>query len=658
MKSYPNLFKKGKLGRITTKNRIILSPMGDNMANADGSVSEQSLAYYTERAKGGVGVVIPGVVSVDYPQGKTITCQHRLDAAKYVKGWERLSRAVHRYGALLIPQIHHAGMSTETESTEGMIPLRVSPEDKSASEDRAVIASHLDSAVVKEKVLTVEEIKELEQKFIKCAKYAQMANCDGVEIHGAHGYLIAQFLTPGVNNRTDEYGGSLENRMRFAVNIIRGIRENCGPNFIIGIRMPVHKWSSDCLTDEESKEMAKAFEAAGCDFLDISGGFAPALSYLVESQKRPQGARLDLLQKIKGEVKIPIFGPGVLREPDFCEKVLADGTADFVCMGRALLADPYWPEKAKAGKANEIRKCISCLDGCFGNLAKNQSIRCVINPEVGYESELNHATDEVTPKRVVVVGGGVGGMQAAITATKKGHKVTLLEKTDKLGGQLNIACIPPHKQYINWATEWFVGELDRNYISVKYNCDADLEYIKSLNPDTVIIATGAKPWAPGIPGIEKGVQAWDILNGTAKTPENKNVTVIGGGIVGCETSLFLAERGNKITIIEMLPNIATGLEMANKLDLLEDFKEIGVTVETLAVVKEIQDTKVVFEKNGVQNSVDSDFTLLAIGQRSCGLELVDQLEEAGIDVVIIGDAKKPAKIVHATTDGFFAALDL
>lgn len=455
MTYYPNLFAKGKLGKVATRNRIIMSPMGDNMANADGSVSEQSIAYYAERAKGGAAVIIPGVFSVDYPRGKTITNQHRIDHAKYIKDLERMAKEIHRYGALLIPQIHHAGMSTEVVVTEGMAPVQVSAPE--VEEDKPVIGAMVDEAILskvdvklKKMELSTEDIKTLVQKFITAAVYCQRAGCDGVELHGAHGYLISQFLTPVINKRTDEYGGSLENRMRFPIEIIKGIRKNCGNDFVLGIRMPVHKWDADGLTDEESVAMAQAFVAAGCDFIDASGGFPPAISEILETQKYPQGNRIELAEKMKKAVDIPVFAVGVLREPEYCDKAIADGKTDFVCIGRGLIADPYWPAKAKAGKANEIRKCISCLDGCYGALGRFQSVHCAINPTVGYEAECARLQPSSKKKKVVIVGGGVAGMQAAITATERGHKAIILEKSGKLAGQLNLACIPPHKQFINW----------------------------------------------------------------------------------------------------------------------------------------------------------------------------------------------------------------
>ncbi len=656
MKSYPNLFCEGKIGKRTVKNRIVMSPMGDNMANADGSVSEQSLAYYTERAKGGAGVIIAGVVSVDYPRGKTIPCQHRLDGIKYVKDWERMARNIHRYGALLLPQIHHAGAATDAVTTEGLTPYRVSDEMEKTTQ----VGSKVDEGSFRPEdyqTLTYEDIKELEQKFITSAVYAQKAGCDGVEVHGIS-YLICQFFTKAINHRKDEYGGSLENRYRFAVNIIKGIREACGEDFIIGIRMPVHKWETDGFTDEESIQMAQAFEAAGCDFIDANGGIPPTITCLLETQRYEQGDRVELARKIKSHVSIPVFTVGNLREPEFCEEVLDRGYADFVMLGRPLIADPYWPEKAHNGKTPEIRRCISCLDACYGNLVKGQSVRCVINPTVGYESELKaELATAKEKKKIVVAGGGLAGMQAAITANERGHEVIILEESEVLGGQLNLACKPPHKAYVNWAIDWFTKEVERQSIRVELNKRADIETVKAYDPDLVFVATGSKPWIPNIEGTQYGVSAWDILSDQVELPENKDVIIIGGGTVGCETGLLLREKGNQVTIIEMLGDIASGMEMSNKLDLLQEMKSYCINTIVNAKVEKINSDSVEYTTGSKKEKIKADYVVLSLGQRPVGSELVEGLKKEELPYTVIGDAQQPGKFVTATTSAFFAALN-
>ncbi len=644
-KAYPHLFTPGKIGKRTVKNRIVMAPMSENMANADGSVSQQSIAYFTERAKGGAGILLVGIVSVEFPRGKGISNANTLDGDKYVKDWERLARSVHRYGALLIPQIQHSGMNTWKSTIDGQTPVRVAPEP----EGQETGEFH---------VLTKDDIKMLEQKFIQAAVNAQLAGCDGVEVHSATGYLLSQFINPAVNTRTDEYGGSLENRTRLAVDIIKGIRKACGSQFIIGVRMPVHKWESDHLTDEESVQIAKMYEAAGVDYLNLNVGYAPNTTATMETGRYQEGDRLDLPGKIMGKVNVPIFAVGMLKEPEMCEQVIREHVADFVVLGRALIADPFWPEKARAGRADEIRNCLSCLDGCYENLLKNVSIRCAVNPQVGYEWERDMLKAPGRLKKVLVIGGGIAGMQAAITAAERGHQVTLAEASSSLGGQLKLASVPPHKQYLKKAAQWFAAEMQRKGVLVLLDTKATLEFVRSLSPDEIILATGAAPFTPSIEGIEQGLQAWDILAGNQKAAENKRVTIIGGGVVGCETALYLAQKGNDITILEMLPDLAGGLDSSNKADLLEDFKEQGICAFTGISVESIREENVNYLREGKLCVSEFDQLVIACGQRPVGEDLAEALRAEGFDLTVIGDADRPGKIIRATEQGYFAGINL
>ena len=659
-KYYPKMFEEIRIGTKVAKNRLVMSPMGNNMANADGSISDQQVAYYGTRAKGGVGTIVAGVTCIDYPRGKTNACQDRADGEKYVPGWQRLAREVHRYGTLLIMQLHHAGAATDEVTAEGLPPYRVSDPDPNGLKGQ-LPGSHMQEDYDVEQhvfhTLSHDEILMLEQKYIKAAMVAQMAGVDGVELH-AITYLVCQFMTQGINFRTDEYGGSLENRMRFPLNIIRGIRKACGRDFIIGVRMPVHMWETDGFTDEESIQIAKAFEEAGCDYLDACGGIPPTVTCLLESPAYEQGDRVVLAEKIRPHVHVPVFVAGLLREPDFIEKVLEEDRTDCVKVGRTLLCDPEWPNKARTGRANEIRRCISCLSNCNGNLEYNKHIQCCLNPKLGIEYWLRGEPAPERSKKVVVVGGGIGGMQAAITAKERGHEVVLLEASDKLGGQLHLAMVPPNKKYMPWALEWFEGEVKRKNINVKLNCKADVDTILSYQPDAVILATGSLPWAPPIPGIEKAVETWDILGGKVEIPTGKKVVIIGGGTVGCETAEYLVEHGNQVTIVEMLSNYAAGLNQLVKIDLNKEFSDLGINVLLNATAKEITDTEIVYEQGGELKRVATEYTVKAIGQKPTGGELKQPLEDAGVEVTVIGDAKKQANIFTATQTGFYAALNL
>lgn len=447
-------------------------------------------------------------------------------------------------------------------------------------------------------------------------------------------------------------------RTRMASDIIKGIREACGQDFIIGVRMPVHKWESDNISDEESVQIAKIYEAAGVDYLNINVGYAPNTTSTMETGRYEEGDRLDLPAKIKGKVNVPVFGAGMLKEPEMCEKAIAEGVMDFAVVGRALIADPFWPEKAREGKACEIRNCLSCLDGCYENLLKNVSIRCAVNPEVGFELEKNMLQPPEKLKKVLVIGGGPAEMQAAITAAERGHNVTLIEKADRLGGQLNIASVPPYKQYISKYRNWMAAELDRKGVDVKTGFGADKEFLKDFGADEVIVATGSAPWIPPVKGIEKGVQAWDLLSGKTESPENKNAVIIGGGIVGCETASYLDKKGNSVTIIEMLPNLANGLDSSNKADMFEEFKERGIRALTSAAIMSVGDDKVIVKKDGSESEVEFDMLVVAAGQRSAGQDVVAILEELGIKYTVTGDAVKPSKIINATLSGYNAGINL
>ncbi|MGI6258858.1 MAG: FAD-dependent oxidoreductase [Anaerolineaceae bacterium] len=650
---YPNLFSELIVGKRTWRNRIVLSPMGDGMANFDGSVSDQLIAYYSNIARGGAAVISPGVTCVDFPEGKALVNTTRMDNVLFVKQYNQFVDAVHRYGALLIPQIHHSGSQTNSINTEGLPPVSSSAEGEVG---HVIIKAYREAEA--HRTLSLEEVKRIVQKFIQTAVYCKMAGCDGVTLHGAHSYLINQFLSPDINKRTDEYGGSFENRFRFAKEIVEGIRAECGPDFIIGFRMPGREFVPNGLTMEDGIEIALRLEEAGCDYLDVSYGSVEIPSRLMETTKYEQGNRVPTAYEIKKVVKKAKVGVmGLLRDPAYCEQILAEGKVDFVSLGRTLICDPEWPKKARAGKDEDIRPCLNCLDGCMGRVGAGWAVGCVLNPVVSRERELAKLPKADRSEKVLVVGGGLGGMQAAITAAEVGHEVTLLESTDKLGGQMNLASVPPNKGRINLAKEWFERQLVKNNVSVKLNTTATFDMVKEFEPDKVILATGAEPATPPIPGAEHGVQAWDILKSVDKLPENANVVVIGGGTVGCEIAELALTKNNKVSVIDMLPGIASGLEGMHLADLYMCFAVNQVNVQTNATVKEITANAVTYTKDGEDTVLPADLVVLATGQKSVGKELALSLKNKGYDVRVVGDAVLPRKFIDATREGLFAAID-
>lgn len=648
MEYYKNLKSQLFIKKTRIKNRTVMSPMGTNLAESDGSIGDKLISYYEERAKGGVGLIIPGVISVDYPRGKTISNQIRLDHMKYTKGVQNLAEAIHRYDSKLILQIHHAGAQTHKGVTDGVTPLSASEgEDQSGNPCE---------------VMTEEVISEIISKFVQTAVLAEMAGADGVEIHGAHGYLISQFLSPVLNKRTDAYGGSEENRRRLLLEIIRAIKASVNPNFIVGARIGSRDLYPEGYDLEEGKRIIKAAEEEGLDYVNLSfGAFEQqSLSAMIETQKFEDGNRINDARYIKESIDIPVIQAGKLRTPDMCESYLERGYLDMVSMGRTFIADPQWMNKVNSNKSHEIKKCLSCNDGCIGKLFPSGEIRCAINPLVGKEYQFKAFKDADVKRHVLIVGGGPAGSQAAITASRKGHRVTLLEETSSIGGQLLLAATPPHKEVIGDYIEWLDGELKRQNVNVIKNSRAGLEVIRAMKPEVVLVATGSKPVKAPIKGVEKTISSWEVLDKYSTLPQDKNIAIIGGGIVGCETAHLLAEHNNKITILEMQGQIARGLESSNLLDLHMSFKALGVEAKTSSKVLDLRDQGVSFEDSeGKKGFVDADMVITSIGQVSNRQDLVEHIiEELGVDARYIGDAKEVGKIVDAVQNGFYAAWDI
>lgn len=667
---YTKLMSEGRLAKTTVRNRTVMSPMGENMANSDGSVSDQMIAYYARRAQGGTGIIIPGVVSVEYPRGKTESCQSRLDEKKYIKDFARMVREIHRWGSLCIPQLHHAGAATDRRITDGMQPISITANDQInmilsgtgshvEGETGYLDAGDVDPGRADVHVATVADLHDLEQKFIAAAVNAKAAGCDGIELHGAHSYLISQTLTPFINDRTDEYGGSVENRARFAYNIIKGIRKACGPDFIIGIRMPVHNFNSDSISDEDSITYAKMFEEAGCDFLDISGGIPDAPSNLIETEEYAEGWRTDMSAKIRPHVNCAVFALGGIRHPQKAEEILESGCAEYIVMGRQLICDPDWCRKVEEGREDEIRYCISCSKGCYGELSSDRFISCALNPETGHEYELHYGEENNEPRNVVVVGGGIAGMQAAITCAKKGHHVTLFEASDQLGGQIELASKGPNKERIAWVYDYFANEVCRRGVTVVLNTKADPETVKACNPDHVFVAAGSLPFNPPVNGVEKTVGAWDVLKGDVNTPENETAIVLGGGTVGVEIAEMMRAKGNETFLLEMTGTVAGALEPFHLVDVLARLgNDEHMHVLTDSRVTAVTDTGITYVNNGEEHTVEGSFVVSAFGQKPQGTDLFEALKAEGIHCDRIGDANHVGNFFSATTDAYLKAISI
>ncbi|NMD68663.1 FAD-dependent oxidoreductase [Bacillus sp. DNRA2] len=645
---YQNVFKEGKIGKVTLKNRIVMPPMGTNLAGSEGEVTDQLVAYYEERAKGGTGLIIVEFTCIDYEYGKGFIRQLRLDDDRFIPGIQRLANTIQKHGAKVFVQIHHGGRQSSSALINGK---------------QIVAPSNIASAAVGEepRELTTAEVKELVGKFVQTAVRCKQAGVDGVEVHGAHGYLINQFLSPQANVRTDEYGGSFENRMRFIKEIIAGIREKCGADYPVTVRLSVDEFVEGGIDLELGKRICQYLEKLGVDGLHISCGTYESMDRIIESPLFEQGWRVYMADAIKKEVKIPVITVGSIRDPRFVEGVLAEGKADFVAIGRGLIAEPEWVNKTMAGREAEIRKCINCLH-CIHSAMGGSHIMCSLNARAGRELEFKG--QEPIPagekRQVVIVGGGPGGMEAARNLALKGYTVTLFEKGQKLGGQLHLVTDPNYREKMMWHIDYLSNEMKRLNIDVRMNTEATIDGVVSMKPYAVILATGGRPKLPAVEGNDLGhVYTYEDMKLQEKEFANSKVTVVGSGMICHGTNRRLAEAGNDVTFVEIPTKASKRIGQDTRLRLLNKLKEINVNVLTDHSLEKILPDRVIVEEpaTGQHKEFESEYVIVAMG-----VEAYNPLEEAlrnKLDkVYVIGDAVGGSSLSEATRHGFETAYAL
>ena len=644
MSALTSVFETIQVGPLKLKNRFVMPPMSNNLCRPDGTLSPESIAYYRERARGGVGLIIVEASAVAFPRGLILERQPSVASRRVQPDWKRLAEVIHSCDAKVIVQIHHGGFLADPACNGG---------------EKGLSPSGYDGDLwYPAREMTHEEVKEVINQHIEAAKMLCDAGLDGVEIHCCSTYLLNEFLTAHYNHRTDEYGGSLENRGRILVEIISGIKEAC-PGFMVGARLAIEdKETPDGLSLEDGVALAKMCEKAGADMINCSVGFFVSQHLDTESQWQDEGGRLYMAELVKKAMTTAkVAAVGKFRTPAFCDEVIRDGRTDLVCLGRQLVCDPYYVRKLEEGRENEIRFCMNCNDGCVNEaLYRHGSIRCAINPCTGYETlyREHEVAKAAEPKTVVVVGGGVAGMQAAVIASKRGHKVILLEKADHIGGQMILAGTPYKKEAVMKAAKWFEAEVGRCAIDVRCGVEADAESVIAMEPDAVIVAAGAVPAVPGIKGIEAAVSAWDILADKSLYENCKTIAVIGGGDVGCETALMLLKEGHDVSVIEMREDICLDTEPMHRVFVEGCLKE-NAAIYTNAHVTEAGKNKVVFEKDGQTVTVEADLVVTACGACSNGGSLYEALKGKGFSVYRIGDAKEIGNIRLATRSAFEAA---
>jgi len=625
-KALPLLFTPLKFGRIELKNRIVMPPAATHLGE------DAKLDFYVTRAKGGVGLIQlpPGSVDPASEYAPSVPLYH--DQA--IPTLARLVDAIHAAGAVVSIQLWHGGGQLHVSDSD-TVPVAPSP-----------IAWSRGSRVPKE--LSVQEIEELIDKFARAAVRAQKAGVDFVEIHGAHGYLVSEFFSPQSNQRNDGYGGDIAGRARFAVEIIRRIKEKAGEDFPVSCRMNGADNIPGGLELDDAGAIAQTLEGAGLDLISISAGVYGSCPTIVPYVDAPNGCNVPLAEGVKRAVTIPVIAAGRINDPRLAEEILATGKADLVGMFRALVTDPEMPGKAARGKFEEIRKCIAC-NTCIDALDLGP-IMCTVNPTFGREKELA-IVPATRKKKVLVIGGGPAGLEVARVAALRGHEVTLYDRKSRLGGQWLLAAAPPHKQEFIELINYHTQQLDKLGVTVILGKEVSASLVEEIKPDAVVVATGAVPLELSLPGINHHSvsNAWDVLQGDVET--GKNVLVVGGGNVGLETAHFLAEKGRQVTVIEKLKQVGTDMGGTVRWLLLRTLKEYGVTIARSTELKEITGDGVTVSRNG-QEEVWSQFdnVVLAIGAQPLN-ELVTALKDVVEELYVIGDAAAPRRAVDAIREG-------
>ncbi len=635
-----HLFSPFSINGKTLKNRCVVPAMVMNYCNEDGTCTEKFTAYHEAKAKGGFGMIITEDFAVS-PEGKGFKYLPGLWNDSQIDGFREFTRRIHQHGTVLIAQIYHAGRQT-SRAVIGQAPWAPSAIPCPFSPDMP-------------HEMTLEEIHATVSHYGDCARRAKAAGFDGVEIHGAHGYLIAQFMSPYSNKRTDAYGGPLQNRIRFALEIIRDIRRKCGGDFIVGYRISSDEYVTGGRNIEDTKTIVPYLEQAGISYVHVTAGVYRSFDTVIPSMYCGHAWIADMAAEVKQVTSLPVITVGRYNDVRIAENVLSCGKADLVSFGRQSLADPETPNKAKEGRFDDIRTCIGCHHGCIGKLLANVPGECILNPTLGHESEYLpvHAGEA---KKVMVIGAGPGGLQAAISAAEAGHRVKVYEKGRWAGGQFRLGAVPAGKGEITSFITWQLHQLENLGVPVILETEVTKELVDLEKPDVVIAATGAVPVIPRIPGADgpNVVTSHDVLSGAANT--GARIVVIGGGCVGAETANHLASNLKNVTLVEMMDDIATDELVVPRWGLLADLEKNKVRICTKTTVTEIKDGSVVLS-GAVNEEVPADTVVLSVGSRP-ETRLADELKERGYDVRVIGDAAKVGLAGAAITQGYLLGREL
>lgn len=628
------LFTPIKIGNLELKNRFMMAPMENGLAKIGGEVSDKLIDFLVERAKNEVSIIMTGSIAVS-PEGRGLPTQLNLYEDSHIAGLKRLTDAIHNAGGKIGAQLYHAGRQA-SEAITGIQPIAPS------AIPCAILGNN-------PREMTKEDIDEMHKKFVDAAERSVKAGFDLIEVHFAHGYLLHSFLSPHSNKRTDEYGGSLENRMRFPMAVLKDIIKACGEKVPVTIRISADEYLEDGLGFDEVKIICKEVEKAGAKAISLSAGSYDSVEYTIQPMFIEQGFIVPFSEKLKKDVNIPVIVAGRLNSAKLIEDIIENDKADMVAIGRGLISDEKLVIKMKNKEYKDIRYCVACNQGCIDKVFVAQGVQCLANAKAGHEKDRKIEKAEKV-KNVVIIGAGPAGLEAARVAKLRGHNVILIDKNNKVGGKMDTLSAPPEKESFMILKEYLYNQmlkLDIKFVQKEIKSAKDLE---EFNPDSVIVATGSSQTVPPIKGIDSKnvVMAEDVLNGKVKV--GKTAAVIGGGLVGTETAKFLAYRGVKVHIIEMMDAIAKDIGATYVGHLFKILNEYEVKHHVNAKVKEIKENVIILE----DQEIEVDNVIIAAGYKSNDT-IIDDIKDKFKEVYVIGDAKNPRRILDAIEEGFIAS---
>ena len=686
---YEALFEPMNIGQVTIKNRVVMAPMLLGFGKFDGTPTAQLMDYYEERAKGGVGLIITEITRVDDKNGAAAFAQLAMSKDYHIEPMREMVERIHKHGTKIFVQLHHPGRQN-LGLLVGTVPMSIWMDKhfpfyskllyKIVPAGKVLLKHHLVPRVLApsksersyfsdgvNRTMRKSEIKKLIGQFAEAAIRVKESGADGIELHASHGYLIQQFLSSNTNKRTDEYGGSLENRMRFLTEIIRRIRKKCGLEFPIVVRLTV----DECYDKigkpekgfglEEGVQIAKMLEQVGIDAIDVSSAAYDTFNYWLEPPSFDCGWRAYMAKAVKNEVSIPVIAANLIRSAEQAEQQLLDNVQDFISLGRPMLADPFWTQKVFEDNEKAVKRCVCCLY-CIESMQNNAFVgshgKCSVNPALGRESSRLKINGE--GRTVVIVGAGASGLTAAQTLAKRGFYAVVLEQSGEVGGQIMLAKDIPYKEKLLWCVEDLYNAALAAGAQIKLNTKADKALIESYSPTAVIIATGGNAVKPKIipgVGLPNVCTVTEVLNGTVSL-SGKKVAVIGSGMTGLETAELLAKQGNKVFVVEMAGTIAPGTWMQHTDDILPRLKAGGVEMLLSKKLVALHRTFIELESTGMRKekaTLECDQVVLSIGVKS-ERTIYDEIKASYENIFVIGDASKSGRIAQATESGYLAAI--